>query len=135
MKTFITRAEALSRYKLKENELNDLIEGDRVTCLILEDGEREEMIFYDDDLAAYRAERDITPANFAHLRGNLLGFGEAARAHRLNQVTISRWVKQGQLTVKGRDGQKKLIDEADVAYLAALGRAKNIRPGKKVFSS
>lgn len=133
MKTYITRAEALTRYQLSEAKLNELIEAGIDSVLVV-DGGQEIEAFYDDDLAAHTADRDIKPQNFDHLRGNLLGFGEAARAYQLNHVTISRWVQQGQLAVKGRDGQKKLVDEAEVAYLATLGRAKNMRPGKKVFS-
>ncbi len=134
MKTYLTRQQALTRYPLTEDELNRLIDQGIDTVELVSNGNTE-LIFYDDALAAYVAERDITPEKFAHLRGNLLGFGEAAREYKLSQVTISQWAKQGKLEVKGQQGQKKLVDEADVAYLAELGRAKKMRPGKKVFSS
>lgn len=134
MKTYLSRAEALTRYPLTETELNRLLDQGRVNTvnLVCQDGPQ--LIFYDDDLAAYVAERDITPSKFDHLRGHLLGIGEAAREYRLNSSSISKWVNQGKLEIKGAEANKKLVDEADVAYLAALGRAKKMRPGKKVFS-
>ena len=65
---------------------------------------------------------------------NLLGMNEAGLKYGVTSSTISRWASQGVLEVKGEDGLKKLVDEADVAYLAKLGRAKRMRPGKKPFS-
>jgi hypothetical protein len=47
---------------------------------------------------------------------------------------MTGWTRRGKLEIKGEEANKKLVDEADVAYLAALGRAKKMRPGKKVFS-
>lgn len=134
MKTYLSRDEALTRYPLTEIELNRLLDQGRVNTVNLLCEGKPQLIFYDDDLAAYVAERDITPTKFDHLRGNLLGIGEAAREYRINSNTISRWASQGKLEIKGEELNKKLVDEADVAYLAALGRAKKMRPGKKVFS-
>lgn len=136
MKTYITREEALNRYPIAGPELDDLLAGDELDAVELVTPSGNYIAIYDDDLAAYIAERDITPKKFNHLRGNLLGIGEAAREYGVSQVTISQWAKQGLLEVKGTGKRnKKLIDEAEVAYLVELGRAKKMRPGKKVFSS
>ena len=134
MKTYLTRAEALKRYPITGAELDRLLAEGRLDTVNLVGDDGEQLVLYDDSLADYVSERDIRPEKFSQLRGNLLGIGEAAREYKLSQVTISRWVQQGRLQVKGEEGQKKLVDEADVAYLAALGRAKKMRPGKKVFS-
>lgn len=134
MKTYLTRAETLRRYNITETELDHLLQAERLDTVRLLDTGGEKLAFYDDDLAAYVADRDITPEKFDHLRGNLLGMNEAGLKHGVTSSTISRWVKQGQLEVKGTESRnKKLVDEADVAYLAELGRAKKMRPGKKVF--
>lgn len=137
MKTYITRAEALRNLDLSETELNDLIEAGRVDVVELMVSDDETVtIYYYDDIAAYVAERDISPENFAHLRGNLLGLGEAAREYKTSHVTISQWAKKGLLEIKGYGKRnKKLVDEADVAYLVAMGRAKGMRPGKKPFQN
>ncbi len=134
MKTYLSRAEALTRYPLTETELDRLLDQGRVNTVNLLCEGKPQLILYDDDLAAYVAERDITPAKFDHLRGNLLGMNEAGLKYGVTSATISRWVAQGKLEVKGEELNKKLVDEADIAYLSALGRAKKMRPGKKVFS-
>lgn len=134
MKTYLSRVESLKRYPLSPAELDRLLAEGRVNTVNLVSDDGPQLIFYDDDLAAYVAERDITPAKFDNLRGHLMGIGEAAREYKLGQGTISQWAKQGKLEIKGEEANKKLVDEADVAYLAALGRAKKMRPGKKVFS-
>jgi hypothetical protein len=134
MKLYLTKKQALENYPLTEEELNDLIETNQVDAVLVADNGDKRLALYDDDLAAYIAERDITPEKFNHLRGNLLGMTEAGLKHGVSSSTISRWVNQGVLDVKGQDGLKKLVDEADVAYLTKLGRAKKMRPGKKPFS-
>ena len=110
-----------------------MIDQGRVDVVLVQNGD-EQIALYDDDLAAYVAERDITPDKFNHLRGNLLGMNEAGLKYRVSASTVSRWAGQGILKVQDESGMKKLVDEADVAYLAALGRAKKMRPGKKPFS-
>lgn len=133
MKIYLTRAEALKRYPIQEAELDNLIQEGKLDTVNMIDIDQTQLLIYDDDLAAYIAERDIRVEDYDHLRGKLLGIGEAAREYKLSHVTISQWAKRGKLEIKGEEGQKKLVDEADVAYLAALGRAKKMRPGKKVF--
>jgi len=133
MKLYLTKSQALESYKISETELNDLIDQGRIDAVLIQNGD-EQLALYDDDLAAYVAERDITPDKFDDVRGNLLGMTEAGLRYNVSAKTISRWAAQGVLEVKGQDGLKKLVDEADVAYLAKLGRAKRMRPGKKPFS-
>lgn len=133
MKTYLTREKALGRYPLTEEELDQLLADGGVDTVHLVSKYTDETVFYDDDLAAYVAERDITPEKFEHLQGNFLGINEAGLKYKITPATISGWVKQGVIKVRKRQGQKKLLDEADVAYLATLGRAKNMRPGKKPF--
>ena len=137
MKLYITEQVALKRYPtLKKKELEKILNdaGANTVQVLCDDDQEKVLAIYDDDLAAYVAERDITPEKFNELRGNLLGLSEAGMKYNVNPRTVARWASQGTLEVKGTDGQKKLIDEADVAYLAALGRAKKMRPGKKPFS-
>jgi hypothetical protein len=132
-KLYLTRGQALSNYNLTETELDKLIKQGQVKTVIVAGNDQKQPCFYDDDLAAYVAERDISPEKFKHLKGNLLGMAEAGLRHGVTSSTVSRWASRGVLEIKGTDGLKKLVDEADVAYLAELGRAKKMRPGKKVF--
>jgi hypothetical protein len=134
-KLYITAEKALRRYNITADELEELVEAGELLAAVLELEDGEKTIYYDDDLAAYAAERDIKPNNFEHLKGNLLGYTEAALKYKLNPSNVSRWVHLGFLEMKGTRGRKKLVDEADVAYLAAKGKAMKMRSGKKVFSS
>lgn len=103
--------------------------------LVVDPDGNETVAVYDDDLSAYVADRDITPDKFAHLRGNLLGLTEAGLKYNVAPGVVSGWVQQGRLDIKGHaERNKKLIDEADIAYLVAVGRAKGMRPGKKPFN-
>ena len=135
MKLFLTRQRALETYPITPAELDDLVSGWTYPLLVtLDFNGHQEAGLYTDALATYVADRDIKPAQFEHLRGNLLGMSEAAVKYRLRISTVSSWARQEVLQVKGEEGLKKLVDEADVAYLAAKSYAKNIRSGKKVFS-
>lgn len=132
-KLYLTKTEALERYPLDPDELEGLIREERVTYVTVADQGQEILGVYDDDLAAYVAERDITPEKFKHLRGNLLNLNQASLEYKLTSSTLSRWVQQGVIEVKKEEGVEKFVDEADVAYIAALAKAKKIRKGKKLF--
>lgn len=136
MKTYLVREQALRTYKLTEPELDNLINQNKVdTALIINSEGTEHLAIYDDDLAAYTADRDITPAKFKHLCGNLLSMTEASYKYQVPTSVISGWVRQGLLHIKDTGlRNSKFIDEADVAYLVELGRAKKMRPGKKPFT-
>lgn len=136
MKTYLIKERALTAYKISEAELDQLIEQNRLDTAIVVDTEgHETLAVYDDDLSAYVADRDITPDKFSHLKGNLLGLTEASLKYNVAPGVVSGWVQQGRLDIKGyAERNKKLIDEADIAYLVAVGRAKGMRPGKKPFN-
>jgi len=124
---------ALAAHKITTTELDNLLTRDGIKTILIDYGNGQEPAIYDDDLAAYVADRDITPEKFKHLRGTLLGLSEAGLKYGINPTTVARWARDGHLEIKGEDGLKKLVDEAEVAYLAKSGRAKNMRPGKKPF--
>lgn len=134
MKLYLTRQQALVNHPLSEDELDILIKTGQVDAILCDCGGEQVLALYDDDLAAYVAERDITPEKYKHLQGNLLSMNEAGLKYGVTSSVISRWASHGLLDVKGTgERNKKLIDEADIAYLVALGRAKKMRPGKKPF--
>lgn len=131
MKTYLGRQTAKRDYRLTDEELDHLAETDQVSTVLLQDPDGSTHLGYlKDDLAAYAAERDIKPEMFDHLRGNLLNLTEAGMKYGIVPTTVWRWVKQGLIEVQETRGRQKIIDEADVAYLAALAEAKNMRPGK-----
>lgn len=130
---YLTRDEALDRYPLEPDELDNLIREERVKYETVKDQGQEFEVIYDDDLASYIAERDITPEKFEHLRGNLLNLNQASLKYRVSSSNMSRWTRQGIIEIKGEEGMEKFVDEADVAYIVALAEAKKMRRGKKLF--
>lgn len=133
-KIYLTKTEALHSYPLEEKELDKLIKESKVEYAVLKN-KTEQIIIYDDALASYIAERDITPEKFAHLRGEPISIVEAGIKYTVDPRVIFGWVKQGKLTVLERGVRNKItLDEAEVAYLAEKGKAKKMRPGKKPFS-
>jgi len=134
MRTYLTIPKALEQYpKLDKPTLDRLIETGKITTFMLKDVQNSQPIVYDDDIASYFADKNITPEQFEPLRGNLLSMNEAIKKYELSGGAISRWVSYGWLTVTKSNGNKKYVDEADVAYIAKLSQAKKIRPGKKLM--
>jgi len=78
-----------------------------------------------EDLPEYKA--------FAHLTGVPIWVSEAARAHNIPQQTISRWIKTGIIKRIGENGNKILIDAADVAYCAKIYHDRNTKQGRRLF--
>lgn len=135
MKLYLTKQQALTDYPITETELDSLIDSGQVNAVLLKNGSVEQVAIYDDDLAAYCAERDISPEQFDDLRDKKIGITEAALKYQVAPMVISGWIKQGRLNIIGSAPRnKKLINEAEIAYLAEIGRAKKMRPGKKPFS-
>jgi len=135
MKLYLTKQRALEAHKINEAELDNLLARDDIKTILIDYGSGHEPAIYNDDLAAYVAERDIFPEQFNHLRGRFLGMNEASLLYGVSLSTLHKWIERGELKIQGRDGLKKLLDEADVAYKAKLSDAKKMRQGKKVFKS
>ena len=67
-----------------------------------------------------------------HLKGKPIHLSGAARKYDVPLVTISQWVKKGYISVMGMDKNKKMLDEADVAYCAEV-RKNRQGQGKWLF--
>ena len=72
--------------------------------------------------------REDTPEyqQVANLRGTRIHIREAARKYNVPQTTINQWIRRGLITVLGKDKNKTLIDESDIAYCAIIRKQ---RPG------
>jgi len=134
MRTYLTKNVATQKYNLTPEKLDGLIAQGLVTVYELESEQGKQPIVYDDDLSSYFADKNITPEQFDHLRGNLISMSDAAEKYQVHTGTISQWVQRGYLKFHGWDRNRKLIDEADVAYMVTIRQAKHVRPGKKIFA-
>jgi len=75
------------------------------------------------------------PEEFEYLRGREIWISEAARKYGVSQPTISKWVGRGYIRRLGREMNRVLLDEADVAYRVAVYRAQDGRPGRRIFDA
>ena len=89
-----------------------------------------------DDLAATREDVAEFKRHTA-LRGKPIWMMAAARAYKVPQPTLSRWAKRGliaRLPPDPHDPRKVMLDEADVAYCAAIHHRYGGRSGVWIFA-
>lgn len=76
----------------------------------------------DDDLNARLAR--IRREDFAHLEGVPITVSEASKKYGVPASTVYFWIQKGFITVlgwkTGRGGSRKMLNEADMAYCAAV---------------
>ena len=129
MKIYKTLQDATDQYNVEPEKLQELIDQGDVRAGMLGD----ELIVLEDDVRTYVAERDVTREQFKHLEGVEIGINQAAIKYRFNGVTISDWVRRGKVRFIRKQGKRKLINEADVAYARALADIKGLRSGRPLF--
>jgi hypothetical protein len=120
--SYIPLKYAAQKYGIPEQSLIDKVKSGSIASGRLPDGE------------LLVAEHEIDPSlnirreDFAHLRGCPISMSEASRKYSTNETVIpqqnfSRWAQAKYIKVLER-GWKVLLDEADVAYCAAVYNAK-----------
>jgi len=115
---FITLEKAGQQLRLDQAALQRLID----------DGSLRAAIMPDDSLGvSLSSVQSLLPREelpdykeFAHLKGEPIGISDAARKYGINIPTITRWKQRGYIAQIGKDGQRILLDEADVAYCAKI---------------
>jgi len=120
---------------IPEEDLRTQIEAGKILAGVLPDGEIVVSMSNGSNSTRHIPKEEL-PAykKHAHLQEVEIGIGEAAREYNLNQPTISKWVKAGYIRVIGHEGQKVLIDKADVAYCAEIYHGRGGR-GKWLFNT
>lgn len=129
MKIYKTLQDAAEKYNIEPERLQELVDQGEVRSGMLGD----ELIVLEDDVRTCVAERDVTREQFKHLEGVEIGVNQAAIKYRFTGVTIADWVKRGKIRLIRQRGNRKLINEADVAYARALADIKGIRSGRPLF--
>jgi hypothetical protein len=74
----------------------------------------------------------INREQFEHLRGQAITVAQAVEKYNLANQTIRAWIRRGYITVL-KPGYGVTIDEADVAYCAAVYQAQGGERGKRLF--
>jgi hypothetical protein len=70
---------------------------------------------------------------FAHLAGQAIWVSEAARKYGVPQKTLSRWFERDLIKSIGKDKNRILLDEQDVAYCAEIYNERRGQ-GKWIFN-
>jgi hypothetical protein len=127
-KRLLSIEKASQKYKIPEPEIHSLIRDEQLPYYTLGD---QELVAQDDiaTVAAARLRRD----QFHDLEGVPIGVSQAAIKYGFHVGTISQWVQERHIREIGPDPTHKLrrlINEADVAYAAAMRNLKGIRPGR-----
>ena len=115
--TYIPLPEATRKYGVSRNALLERIKSGKISAAKLPGG------------GYLVAENEIDPSlnikreDFEHLRGQKISMSEASKTYGIPHPTFSRWAKSGFINVLER-GYRTILDEADVAYCAAVYKAK-----------
>lgn len=114
---YVPLQHAAERYGISEESLQQRIEADEIAWGRLPDGT---LLVAEDEIdPSLKIKRE----DFEHLRGQTLSESEASCKYDISVANFSNWAKAGHIQVVER-GWKVLLDEADVAYCAAVYKAK-----------
>ena len=133
---FLTVDEAARKYGLDLSWLHDLIERGKISAgviagetIVSEEEVRDEAIaqkgLQKEDLPEYQMHAD--------LKGKGIWIAKASRDYGVPHPTILKWVRLGIIRVIGREANKVLIDEADIAYCSEIYK-KFGKPGRILFN-
>ena len=128
---FISLSEAAERLRTTERDVRTLIQSGKLDGGILPDGET--MVVNEDNLPQ-RKEDLPEYRKHTHLKGIGIWASEAERKYNIPNQTFVRWANNGIISTLGWDGNKRLLDEADVAYCAEIYRRQGGQ-GKRLFNS
>jgi len=108
MDTYLTIEEAAKHAKRSEPYLNQLAQVGKIKSIRTKSGE---IMVSEKDI------EDLQKKDFAELEGSEISMGDAERKYNVPHQTISRWKANGYIRVIRKEGQKVIMNEADVARL------------------
>jgi hypothetical protein len=120
MAKYVTVDTAMTIYKIERDKLQMLIDKKLVTTALLCSPPRECITIIErDSLAAFAANWLVNRADFAHLEQPIT-MSQAARKYSFRLGTVARWAETGMIHTMGMRGTRRLVNEADVAYLRQI---------------
>lgn len=125
--TLLPLPEAARKYGLDETRLKAMIQHGKIKAAmimgVLVVDERT-LPLCKEDLPEYK--------KFTYLKDTPIWLSEAERRYNIPHETILKWVKEGFIIKLGKDGNKLLLDEADVAYCAEIYKKAYEKSGGKI---
>ncbi len=123
LERYIPLPQAAKRLGISPASLQGLIQGGMIAAVQLNGT----VAVAENDL-----EQVITREQFVHLRGQAITVAKAVKQYKLNRITLRGWIDHGYIKVL-KSGYGMTIDEADVAYCAAVYQAQGGGRGKRIF--
>ena len=118
--SFISLTEAGKRLDLNETHLRELILAGTLKAARIQ-GETvvdEENV---NEVASQPKREDLDEyKHFSHLKGNAIWMSKAARDYSVPLTTLYQWCKKGYIKLLGREKNRTLLNEQDVAYCALV---------------
>ena len=135
---FIPLSEAARKYGLEEAHLRQMVERGKIRAAMVAG----EMVVSEEQVKE-RAEKEngtgkkkedlLEYQKHAHLQGVGIGIAEAARKYDIPTTTLFQWVQRGVISRIGREGQKVLLNEQDVAYCWEIYQKVGVK-GRRLFN-
>lgn len=134
MDTYLPLSEAAKVARVDQSVILRLVNSGRIRAAKLASGET--LVNQKDCEQPLTKETTPEYKAVAHLRGCGIGVNQASKKYGVPNPTISRWLDKGyirRLSGETLKGQRVLIDEADMAYCAAIYH-QNPGQGKSIFN-
>lgn len=109
MDNYIPVTEAIKRTNIPDSQLQALAKSGKIKSVMLNN-----QIFLRESDVMANSPKDRYP----ELSGSSISIRGAARKYGITSPTISRWVARGLIRIVKQVGNKIMIDESDMAYMA-----------------
>jgi predicted site-specific integrase-resolvase len=129
---FVPLPKAAEQLSMSEDELRRLVDSGKIDAIALPDGD---VAVSEKDMAEPLRKEDL-PEYKKHSKwiGIGIGINEGAKKYNIPYTTLYRWYKRGLIKKIGSEGQKILLDRADVAYCAEIYSDQGAQ-GKRIFNA
>ena len=121
---FISLSQAARRLGVAKDTLRSLIDSGRIKGAVLPNG--------DIGVSEPELNQVVTREQFEQLRGQAITISEAAQKYNIGKITFRQWTQRGYIRIL-KEGYGMELDESDVAYCAAVYRARGGMQGKRLF--
>lgn len=127
---YLTLNQATNILNTSLSNLNRLIQSGTIRAIEIAG----ETFVSEISLLSTRKKEDLPEyQKFSHLAGQEIWISEAARQYDVKVAVLHKWTKRGYIKVSGKDKNRVLLDEQDVAYCAEIYRTRSGQ-GKWIFN-
>ncbi len=132
---YLPLAEASRRYGISEEVLKRAIQSGTIEAIQLD----EEVAVAEGDVRKLSIDRHALWREASRWEGHTIGIDEAHELYGLNKQSIYRWIEKGYIRVVrdergGGRGRKRLLNKADVVYIALLKEKLGQHRGRRLLT-